>query len=83
MPFKNLTGDKSNTEDPVLRMISNVREIAALRINDPEMLTILQHEIALRIPRTEIIQYLVFPLWLEIKESLLLGEKRGLFNYDI
>lgn len=82
MPFRNLTKNENDTKDPISRMISIVREIAALRINDPEMLTILQHEITLSYPRNEIVQFLIAKLWLELKELLLIGEKMGIFKYD-
>jgi len=68
--------------DPVVRLKCIIREIVTVRMNDPEIILILQHEITLPSPRDEIVQYLVTPLWTELKKVLIEGKNIGLFKFD-
>ncbi|MBB3112117.1 AcrR family transcriptional regulator [Paenibacillus phyllosphaerae] len=82
MQLLDFTGEKEATENPILRLTRIVRNVSSLRINDPDMMSILQQEITLPKPRNEIIQFLITPLWSELEELLLLGKRLKLFKYD-
>ncbi|WP_217591766.1 TetR/AcrR family transcriptional regulator [Cohnella sp. GbtcB17] len=74
--------DDKSLVDPVARLKSIVSEVINVQINDPEMILILQHEISLPRPRDEIIQFLVNPLWTELRKILIQGKSKGLFRFD-
>lgn len=74
--------DDRSPVDPIVRLKSIVSEVVNVRLNDPEMILILQHEISLPKPRDEIIQYLVTPLWTELRKVLIQGKSKGLFRFD-
>lgn len=82
MPLKNIRTDNDLPRDPVVSLKRIIREIVTIRVNDPEIISILQHEITLPNPRHDIIQYIVIPVWSELKEQLLLGKMLGIFKFD-
>lgn len=82
LPVTNITAKKDLREDPVTQLKMIIREVVEIRINDPEIISILQHEITLPNPRNEIMQFIVRPIWLDLEEQISKGKAAGLFQYD-
>ncbi|REE67299.1 TetR family transcriptional regulator [Paenibacillus taihuensis] len=83
LPLTNIVNSNGDTPvDPVEGLKRIIREIVTVRMTDPEIILILQHEITLPSPRDEIVQYLVKPLWIELKKVLIEGKSMGLFRFD-
>jgi len=81
-PTNRLNEHASELVEPVKGLRVLIREIIALRWQDPELISILQQEIHLMSPRVESLQKLVFPVWRKFRELLEQGRAQGLYTFE-
>jgi len=67
--------------EPVEGIKLIIRQVTLFRMKEPEMISVLQQEIALQSPRMEIIQKFAFPVWAQLRDLLRAGREQGLFQF--
>ncbi|SFK67557.1 transcriptional regulator, TetR family [Paenibacillus sp. 1_12] len=77
--FLNETFVLSDPEQDLRRFIG---EFVKFRMEEPELINILQQEIMMQSPRAERLQKCVFALWVPLKEILEVGKEQGRFEFD-
>ena len=68
-------------QDPVKGVLKLVEEVTRLRLNDPELFLVIQHEILKNTPRVAVIQQYIFPVWFRVRELLARGRDEGVFRF--
>jgi hypothetical protein len=58
-----------------------IREVTYFRLREPEMINLIQHEILLSTPRTEIIREFTMPVWMKLRDLLEEGRAAGHFRF--
>lgn len=67
--------------DPIVGLKKLVEEVTRFRLNDPELVIIIQQEIFKQTARVATIQENIFPVWLKVRELLEQGRQSGLFQF--
>lgn len=67
--------------DPVNGLRTIMREVIRFRLDNPEIIRIIQHEILMRSPRAKVPSSYVFPIWGKLKDFLIQGKGQGVFEY--
>jgi AcrR family transcriptional regulator len=71
----------SELQRPVEGLCRIIREVTLLRSQDPELMTILQQEVALQSPRIDVIRHKAFPVWKKLRDVLRTGREEQLFRF--
>jgi AcrR family transcriptional regulator len=80
-PIERLYQNEHLLQEPVSGIRQLIAEIIAMRMRDPDLITILQQEIILMSPRISMMQQLSKPLWTRFRQLLDEGRKQGLFHF--
>ncbi|TNJ62287.1 TetR/AcrR family transcriptional regulator [Paenibacillus hemerocallicola] len=67
--------------DPIIGIKKLVEEVTRFRLNDPDLVMIIQQEIFKQSARVETIQQNIFPVWLKVRELLERGRETGVFQF--
>ncbi|CAM3459403.1 TetR family transcriptional regulator [Marinicrinis lubricantis] len=67
--------------DPVAGLRYVIEGITTLRLSDPQLISIMQQEIALMSERVEVIREHAFPIWRKLRQLLENGRNQGLFHF--
>ncbi|UVI31308.1 TetR family transcriptional regulator [Paenibacillus spongiae] len=67
--------------EPVEGIREIIRGVTMFRLKEPEMIALLQQEIALNSPRIALIQDHAFPVWRQLRDLLRDGREQGLFRF--
>jgi AcrR family transcriptional regulator len=67
--------------DPIEGVVAAIEGITRLRKRDPEMVALMQQEIAQMSPRIEVIREHAFPMWGKLRSVLEKGREEGLFHF--
>ncbi|MFD2672534.1 TetR/AcrR family transcriptional regulator [Marinicrinis sediminis] len=74
--------ERMKVEDPVGAVKLLIEEITRMRIHYPELISLLQQEIALMSPRIPIIRQHAFPIWERLREVLQAGKDQKQFDFE-
>ena len=79
---KNFSYDENIIDKEIIKeFIEELTNLIRLRFEEPELVTILHHEIILKSKRGEKLKNKMIPLWKKISFILRIGKERGIFNY--
>nr|WP_246427807.1 TetR family transcriptional regulator [Paenibacillus phyllosphaerae] len=67
--------------DPINGVKELVREVMRFHTTEPELVVLLNQEIALNSPRIDIIRRNAFPIWIKLRELLRQGREDGVFHF--
>ncbi|MFB9328786.1 TetR/AcrR family transcriptional regulator [Paenibacillus aurantiacus] len=67
--------------DPVEGLRTIIREVMLFQQEEPEMIIVLNQEIALNSPRIEVIRRNANPVWLQLRELLREGREKGVYQF--
>ncbi|MFC4100876.1 TetR/AcrR family transcriptional regulator [Paenibacillus xanthanilyticus] len=67
--------------DPVEGLRTIIREVMLFHQEEPEMIILLNQEIAMNSPRIEVIRRNANPVWLQLKEMLREGREKGVYRF--
>ncbi|MDF2836236.1 MAG: TetR family transcriptional regulator [Paenibacillus sp.] len=67
--------------DPIAGVKLTIREVTAFRQADPQLVTIIQHEIIMNTPRIQKIREHVIPMWRLLHKWMKEGRERGLLRF--
>jgi AcrR family transcriptional regulator len=81
LPSHKLHELDAELQRPLEGLCRIIREVTQLRVQDPELMTILQQEVALQSPRIDVIRKRVFPVWEKLREVLRSGQEEQLFRF--
>ncbi|MFC0212301.1 TetR/AcrR family transcriptional regulator [Paenibacillus chartarius] len=82
MPISRLPEFEDELQDPVIGIRRIIREVVGMRYREPELISIVQQEIALMSSRIAFLQEFTFPLWSRFRDLLAEGRKRGVFEFE-
>lgn len=81
LPLDDMKAFVEQDMEPVAAVVVAIEGITRLRLRDPEMVAIMQQEIALMSTRIEIIRGHAFPMWGKLREVLASGREQGIFHF--
>lgn len=81
MPVREMEQFYKLSYDPVNGLQIIIREVTQFRLNNPEIVRIIQYEIWMRSPRIQVIKSHIFPIWEKLKQYLIQGREQGVFEY--
>lgn len=80
-PNRELESHLQQHYEPVEGIKEIIRGVTLFRLKEPEMIALLQQEIALNSPRIAMIQNHAFPVWRQLRDLLREGREQGLFRF--
>lgn len=80
-PGYNLAEYEPYFHDPVKGIKKLIEEVIRFRLNDPELIMIIQQEIFKQSERVATVQGYVLPVWLKLRELLENGRQSGVFRF--
>lgn len=69
-------------KDPAAGLELIVREIIGFSMTDKELSSIVQQEMTIHSPRTEVVISFVSPVWKKVRELLQTGREQGVFHFE-
>lgn len=81
LPLDDMKSFVERDLEPVAAVMLAIEGITKMRLRDPEMVAIMQQEIALMSPRIEIIRKHAFPMWRKLRQVLASGRDQGFFHF--
>ncbi|GAA3400342.1 TetR family transcriptional regulator [Paenibacillus hodogayensis] len=73
---------QSESAEPAEQLRVLIRDMIDFRLKDPEIISILRHEMNLRTARYEIVQRHVLPMYAKIQNVLQRGRAAGVFRFE-
>jgi len=80
-PSSSLEDYEDQLQDPIQGLRLFVTEVIRYRMAEPDIIKLLQQEIALNSPRIQIIRNSAFPIWLRFRTLLEEGREQGVFHF--
>jgi AcrR family transcriptional regulator len=81
LPMDDMSDFVKQDVDPVQAVEMSIVGITRLRLRDPEMVALMQQEIALMSPRIHVIREHAFPMWGKLRSMLEKGKEQGHFHF--
>lgn len=81
-PGQRMSEYEALLQDPVEGLRLLVTEVILFSMQDIELSTIVQQELEMRSPRTEIVASFTKPVWQKARELLERGREQGVFQFD-